>query len=231
MTLPESPQSPSSDILGSLGKFTPSEPLAFSHLCSQIVPSESDDKGPLSPASSFLSEAFDGDGEPPQKRRRVSYSSLSSDSLSSEEDEKPLAAAASRPEPSEKAPQKSPARNGKGRKGGKTRGKVAARSGGKSMASTKSKAHTAPAQIPPPTDEERAEMERPVANGANGQDAAVKVEDKMDEGQLSRLVTGVTVDTGVGATTATVSTGGHLLFVLATDHDTAGCKTREAFAG
>ena len=32
----------------------------------------------------------------------------------------------------------------------------------------------------------------------------VKVEDKMDEGQLSRLVTGVTVDAGGGATSATV---------------------------
>lgn len=72
------------------------------------------------------------------------------------------------------------------------------------MASTKSKAQTAPAHIPPPTDEERAEMERPPANGATRGEAAVKVEDKMDEDQLSRLVTGVTVDAGAGATSATV---------------------------
>ena len=134
----------------------------------------------------------------------MSYSSLSSDPLSSEdEDEKPLATVRNEP------PQKSPVRgrNGKGIKGGgKTRGKALPRGAGKgkSMASMKSKAQTAPAHIPPPTDEERAEMERPATNGTNGQDIAVKVEDKMDEGQLSRLVTGVTVDAGGGATSATV---------------------------
>ena len=95
--------------------------------------------------------------------------------------------------------QKSPARNGKGKKGGKSRGKVAR--GGKSM---KSKAHTAPAHIPPPTDAERADMERPQVNGKNAPDFAVKVEDKMDESQLSRLVTGVTVDAGSGPTSSTV---------------------------
>ncbi len=56
----------------------------------------------------------------------------------------------------------------------------------------KAKAHTAPANIPPPTAEEREEM-RPT-NGVNGHDTKVKVEDKMDERQLSRLATGVTVD-------------------------------------
>lgn len=180
MTLPEpapdAADSPSSDILGSL------------------VPSESEEKGPLSPASSFLSEAFDGDGEPPTKRRRVSYSSLSSDSLSSEDDEdKPLARA--RADADKPA---APARSGKGRKGGKVRAK--AQRSGKGPAS-KSKGHTAPAHKPPPTEAERAEMERPPPPAAAA-DVAVKVEDKMDEGQLSRLVTGVTVDAGAGATSA-----------------------------
>ncbi|KAI0675237.1 histone acetyltransferase GCN5, partial [Trametes maxima] len=57
----------------------------------------------------------------------------------------------------------------------------------------KAKAHTAPANIPPPNEEQRDAMSRPL-NGINGRDAQVKVEDKMDEGQLSRLATGVTVD-------------------------------------
>ena len=74
--------------------------------------------------------------------------------------------------------------------------------GGKKQPSKKAKASTAPANIPPPTEEEREEM-RP--NGVNGHGAAkVKVEDKMDESQLNRLATGVTVDTG-GATATAVS--------------------------
>lgn len=182
-----------------------------------VVPSESEEKGPGSPASSFLSEAFDGEGEPPPKRRRVSYSSLSSDSdLSSDDEEKPLAA--SRAEPPAEKPQKSPVRNGKGRKGGKVRGKAQQRAG-KSMASMKSKGHTAPAHKPPPTEAERAEMERPTApNGAAADGVAVKVEDKMDEGQLSRLVTGVTVDAGAGATSATVSGAFVALWRLSLNH-------------
>ncbi|KAI0743462.1 histone acetyltransferase GCN5 [Daedaleopsis nitida] len=39
-------------------------------------------------------------------------------------------------------------------------------------------------------------------NGVNGHDAKVKVEDKMDEGQLSRLATGVTVDASGPASAA-----------------------------
>ena len=34
------------------------------------------------------------------------------------------------------------------------------------------------------------------ANGINGYEMKVKVEDKLDENQLSRLATGVTVDAG-----------------------------------
>ena len=163
-----------------------------------LVPSETEDRAPLSPASSGLSEAFDGDGEPPNKRRKVSYSSLSSDSDEAD-DEKPLAA--SRADAAEK-PQKSPRRNGKGKTSGKSRARPPR--GGKSMASMKSKAHITPAHIPPPTDAERKEMERPTANERDGREVTVKVEDKMDESQLSRLVTGVTVDAGGGAASATV---------------------------
>ena len=70
---------------------------------------------------------------------------------------------------------------------------------GKGMASMKSKAQTAPVALPPPTEQERQDMERPASNGVNGHDIKVKVEDKMDEGQLTRLVTGVTVDGGAPA--------------------------------
>lgn len=65
---------------------------------------------------------------------------------------------------------------------------------------SKSVAHTQPTSRAPPTDEERAEMDRPT-NGLNGHDATVKVEDKMDERQLNRLATGVTVDASSGAST------------------------------
>lgn len=68
----------------------------------------------------------------------------------------------------------------------------------------KSKAQTAPVALPPPTDKEREEMERPASNGINGHDVKVKVEDKMDEGQLTRLVTGVPVDAGGAPTSAAV---------------------------
>lgn len=71
---------------------------------------------------------------------------------------------------------------------------------GKHKTSKKAKASTAPANLPPPTDEEREEMRH--VNGLNGRDARVKVEDKMDEGQLSRLATGVTVDAAGPASAA-----------------------------
>ena len=142
---------------------------------------------PLSPASSFLSE---GDSfEPPTKRRRVSFSesSLSDTDSSSSEDEEERPLAAKRAEKS---------RGGRGKGGGPRQ----QRTGGKGM---KSKAQTAPAHIPPPTDAERAEMAPQPANGANGHQVIVKVEDKMDESQLTRLATGVTVD-AAGVTSANV---------------------------
>ena len=45
-------------------------------------------------------------------------------------------------------------------------------------------------------------------NGINGRDTKVKVEEKMDESQLNRLATGVTVDAG-GTTHAVVRQSPH----------------------
>ncbi|KAI0684807.1 hypothetical protein BC835DRAFT_1292112 [Cytidiella melzeri] len=69
----------------------------------------------------------------------------------------------------------------------------------------KSKAQTAPIALLPPTEKEREDMARPASNGVNGLDVRVKVEDKMDESQLTRLVTGVTVDAGGAPTSAAPS--------------------------
>lgn len=119
-----------------------------------------------------------------------SESSLSDTDSSSSEDEEEKPLAAKRAEIS---------RGGRGKGGGPRQ-----RPGGKGMPGKKSKAHTAPAHIAPPTEEERAEMAPHPLNGANGHQVVVKVEDKMDESQLTRLATGVTVDAG-GATSANVS--------------------------
>lgn len=157
-------------------------PRASSALVQPLVPS-SPEKGPLSPASSFLSDAV----ERPTKRRRVSvdYSSLSEqEDDDDDEEERPLAAT-----------RVTRTSGGENRNGGK-----ATQRGGKQKTSMKAKAHTAPANIPPPTAEEREEM-RP-AKGINGHDPKVKLEDKMDENQLSRLATGVTVDAAGPASAA-----------------------------
>ena len=185
------PRSPLSELLGSMGKEKPNLVFLQTHGRS-LVPSSPVERQPLSPASSFLS---DGDPfEPPSKRRRVSFSSGSdlsdAGSSSSGEDEKPLAA-----DQRSARPRKT---NGKGKKS-----RPGQRNGGKGI---KSKAQTAPTSIAPPTEKERAEMEPPPVNGVNGHDFKVKVEDKMDEGQLTRLATGVTVDGG-GSTNVRSYTG------------------------
>ncbi|KAI0630310.1 hypothetical protein C8Q77DRAFT_1137435 [Trametes polyzona] len=157
----------------------PSPASSLSDELGALVPS-SPEKHPLSPASSFLSEIV----ERPTKKRRVSvdYSSLSEqEDDEDEEEERPLATTnVSKP------------REERGRgKGGRATG---ARSG-KQVSSMKAKAQTAPANIPPPGEDEARR-----SNGVNG----VKVEEKMDEGQLSRLATGVTVD-AAGPASATPS--------------------------
>ncbi|KAL4250023.1 Histone acetyltransferase GCN5 [Abortiporus biennis] len=154
--------------------------------------------------SVFSDDDLVGGSEPPSKRRRVSYSSLSEPSSSDREEDKPLAtASATTSRTAEKTrPENTTSNNnttsrksnGKG-KGGRPNQRV----GGKAASSMKSKAQSAPTSMPPPTEEQRAEMERPTTNGVNGHDVKVKVEDKMDEGQIDRLATGVTVDAGGGA--------------------------------
>ena len=123
------------------------------------------------PHSPGSSILSDGD-EPPTKRRRVSLSSLSDEE--DEEEEKPLAAQVSQPQQPD-----TPARKSNKRAGKKT-------------SSMKSKSQTAPTS-----------SKQPDVNGVNGHvpDAKVKVEDKMDESQLTRLATGVTVDAGPSSTT------------------------------
>lgn len=61
----------------------------------------------------------------------------------------------------------------------------------------KTQARTAPTSIPPPTSLALAEMNGQITH----EEPRIKVEDKMDEGQLNRLATGVTVDTDTVAAT------------------------------
>ncbi|KAF7984193.1 hypothetical protein HWV62_15966 [Athelia sp. TMB] len=126
---------------------------------------------PASPVSSVLSDV-----PPPSKRRRVSESSLSDaddDDDDDDDENKPLAARMS----IKTAPDGS-------------RTATAGKRSGKKM---KSKGHVAPTSIQPPTGREQAEMNGHI-NGVNGH-ARIKLEEKLDESQLDRLATGVTVDT------------------------------------
>jgi histone acetyltransferase len=73
----------------------------------------------------------------------------------------------------------------------------------------KTKGLTAPTSIAPPTGTVQAEMNGQIA--PHEDQPRVKVEDRMDEGQLARLATGVTVDT-CRTTATTVNLSLHLLF-------------------
>ncbi|THH20047.1 hypothetical protein EW146_g1247 [Bondarzewia mesenterica] len=136
------------------------------------------EKHPLSSISSQLSEEL---LQPPTKRRRISSSSLSD--AEDDEEDRPLAARMT----------------GNAVPSNGTR--VHPRRSGKKTSSMKSKAQTAPASIPPPTGEEQAEMNGEIPH-TNGHDIAVRADDQMDEGQIDRLATGVTVDTASPTTTA-----------------------------
>lgn len=146
---------------------------------------------PLSPASSDLSDP----PQPPNKKRRVSTSSLSDaeegneDEEEDEEEDRPLAARMSI--------KTSGSRSEKSRAGKRSKGPGAKSKGpganSKGLAKSK-KAHTAPTSLVPPVGEEQTQMNAKT-NGINGQQSKVKVEDMMDEGQLTRLAAGVTVDT------------------------------------
>jgi histone acetyltransferase len=64
--------------------------------------------------------------------------------------------------------------------------------------SGKKMAHTVPVSLPPPIIEPA--QFNGINNGTNGRDLSVKVEDMMDDSQLTRLAAGVTVDTAKGTT-------------------------------
>ncbi|KAH9935521.1 uncharacterized protein B0H18DRAFT_976083 [Fomitopsis serialis] len=180
MTLPARTPSPASSISDALNDLVPSSP----------------NKAPSSPASSFLSDAADV-LEPPTKKRRVSFSesSLSSSSSDDDEEDRPLAA---------RKTAAAPATAGK-TEGSSTSRVTGQKRSGKQPSNKKAKktqARTAPVSMIPPSESQKVDMTRP-ADGANGE-AKVKVEDKMDEGQLMRLATGVTVDaTGPSSGTPT----------------------------
>ncbi|KAG6880207.1 hypothetical protein C0992_003871 [Termitomyces sp. T32_za158] len=146
----------------------------------QIRTPSSPEQQPSSPVSSILSDP----PQPSNKRRRISISSLSeADDDDDEEEDRPLAARMSlktstRAEKSTRPPAS--------KRSGKTRGKAT------------HKAQTAPASLLPPSELEKAQMNGGV-NGVNGHVNGVKVEDVMDQSQLSRLAAGVTVDTGATA--------------------------------
>ncbi|TFY67927.1 hypothetical protein EVJ58_g1329 [Rhodofomes roseus] len=169
MTLPARTPSPASSISDALNDLVPSSPQ----------------KAPSSPASSFLSDAADV-LEPPTKKRRVSFSESSlSSSSDDDEEERPLAARKTAPAPAtaNKVEGSSTSRVTGHKRSGKQPSNKKAK---------KTQARTAPVSIAPPSEAQKADMMRP-ADGANGE-MKVKVEDRMDEGQLMRLATGVTVD-------------------------------------
>lgn len=144
------------------------------------VPVEHHSSSPPSSASSVLSDI----SPPPSKKRRFSSSSLSA---SDDEEDRPLASrmglkTGARSEKSARAPASKSQRSGKKGPG------------------IKSKGQTAPASLPPPTGQEQDEM-----NGVAPPRPQIKVEDKMDEEQLTRLTTGVTLDSGPGATAVNYS--------------------------
>jgi len=66
-----------------------------------------------------------------------------------------------------------------------------------------STAQTAPVSIPPPSGDVLAEMNGEIPFQSLSE-VAVKVEEQMDESQLDRLATGVTVDTAVPSSSSSV---------------------------
>ncbi|KAJ7072172.1 hypothetical protein C8F01DRAFT_1205804 [Mycena amicta] len=146
------------------------------------------DRHSSSPPSSVSSALSDiaPDSPPPSKKRRISFSSLSG---SDEEEDRPLASrlgvktAATRLDKSARPPASKSQRGGKKGPGMKTTGQMA------------------PTSLPPPTGLSQAQM-----NGTAPPLPQIKVEEKLDEEQLSRLATGVTVDSKEGVVTTSVKT-------------------------
>lgn len=145
-----------------------------------------------SPSSSPQSD----DEQPLAKRRRITEDK---DEDEDEEDEEPLAIARANAHSA----------------------MVRAENGQKSTnrrktASMKTKAHTAPMSIAPPTGEVQAAMNGELPPTSCYNQPPVKVEEQMDESQLDRLATGVTVDTEGVAPTAVSITPPHLPCVSST---------------
>lgn len=141
----------------------------------------STDKRSLSSSSSVLSDLPE---QPPAKRRKISPAGekyLLGDDDEDDEDE-PLATRI--PFGTANKPPEVKQRAGK---------------------SLKMKGLTAPVSVPPPTGNDQEQM-----NGNSApqvKELRVKIEDQMDESQITRLVTGVTVDTSEAlATTVTLFT-------------------------
>jgi len=130
----------------------------------------------------------DHDREPPKKRQKTIGFSLSEmqEDGDDEDGDEPLA--------SQIGPSRHPLSGHRANKGHKTQ------------------ARTAPASLPPPTSLALAEMNRQITH----EGPRIKVEDKMDEGQLNRLATGVTVDTDTVAATVRVIV--ILKFITADSH-------------
>lgn len=134
---------------------------------------------PSSPSQKPLSRGSspnDEGSEPPTKRFRLSEED-------DEDEDQPLAITAGRMNHPSSSRFENGARPHSFRRGGK----------GTSAMST---AQTAPVSIPPPSGIIRAEMNGETSFQSTSE-VAVKVEDQMDEGQLDRLATGVTVDTAI----------------------------------
>ncbi|TDL25922.1 hypothetical protein BD410DRAFT_764142 [Rickenella mellea] len=145
----------------------------------------------LSPGSSALSDA----PQPPAKRQRFSHSisSLSDAEEDDKEDEEDQPLASRVPLTSARTTASAKTRPEQGARATKHRA-------GKKASSMHSVAQTAPtsqSQI----QSQNSPLTNGRVNGTNAHDGKVKVEDSIDENKLTRLATGVTVDTGVSAPT------------------------------
>lgn len=121
-------------------------------------------------------EYLDNDAEnapPPKKRRRISYSS-SSDQSDTEDASRPLAARVAQ-------------------KSGKTARKTGQKGGKMAHPSNSSKGNQAKT-IPRLGAMNNSAHKEKAINGVNGHDPRVKVEDKMNDVQITRLAAGVPVD-------------------------------------
>ncbi|KAF8904446.1 hypothetical protein CPB84DRAFT_1845394 [Gymnopilus junonius] len=131
---------------------------------------------PQSPVSSELSEV----PLQPSKKRPISLSSLSDADGNDEEDEeedKPLAvrmSMTSRPVSGKRAGKQGPGKKVPGKKS--------------------KKSHTIAPGASTSSNDEKPSAVNGRVNGINGNESRIKVEDKMDEGQLTRLTAGVPVD-------------------------------------